>query len=73
MIYTDQTGVTRDTEHGCPLCAAAQGQPCPRGYPGCEVIDLTTGETRAQRLDGCSCGGIGNTGAHRRGCQWSAR
>jgi hypothetical protein len=21
-------------------------------------------------LDGCTCGGIGNSGAHRRGCPW---
>lgn len=25
------------------------------------------------RLDGCTCGGIGDTGSHRRGCPWAAR
>ena len=24
-------------------------------------------------LDGCTCGGIGDTGSHRAGCPWSAR
>jgi len=24
-------------------------------------------------LDGCTCGGVGNTGAHRRDCPWGAR
>ena len=25
-----------------------------------------------QALSGCTCGGIGDTGSHRRGCAWSA-
>ena len=26
-----------------------------------------------QRLDGCTCGGIGDTGAHSHGCGWALR
>lgn len=28
---------------------------------------------KPQRLDGCTCGGIGDTGSHARGCPWAAR
>lgn len=41
----------------------------PESWPGC----LVAPRPRPIRLDGCTCGGIGDTGSHRAGCPWGAR
>lgn len=35
--------------------------------------DLPAVRPKPVPLSGCTCGGIGDTGAHRPGCPWSAR
>lgn len=53
----------------CLGCGAPAGQPC--------QDDCTDPRPqlrpRPLPLDGCTCGGIGDTGAHRAGCPWSGR
>ncbi len=66
----------------CPMCAPTAPEPyCNHDAPAvregvCECGALVaTGTRRPQPipLDGCTCGGIGDTGSHRAGCPWAAR
>lgn len=34
------------------------------------MTDRKPGRPKPDRLDGCTCGGIGTTGAHAAGCPW---
>jgi hypothetical protein len=59
----------------CRICRATYTTPvlgdgrhsvlCPAGHMSTETIRPTP-----DRLSGCTCGGIGDTGAHFRGCPW---
>lgn len=56
-----QHGVAYDENRRCQECRADAER------------ELAAARPQPIRLDGCSCGGIGDTGAHRSSCQWSAR
>jgi hypothetical protein len=68
------------TAYDCAICSRLDpGTPC-----RCHEIEFGSAEYLArldrlhgrparpvpQKLDGCTCGGIGDTGAHRQGCPW---